>query len=286
MKILFAIYRYHSKKYLLAVFFLLLVPFAEAKEVNIPVQIDYHYLQQALIKQLYTDPDQSKEIWNDGGGCSRIVLSGPRIDSINGLLRITNQVFINISLPMGAECTPVYKRTGIIETYHQPLIEEDHFALRFDVIDMKVYNLDRTPLAQGRALDLLNQFVDPKLSAMRIDLEPMIAEIKQFLPKVMPVENADTLQKIVDSLSFRTIVAEQVYLDMLLGLTVGDTLHIKRFEPPLTQSELDRWERDSQQWDAFLTYTIKQIAAQSKRGGWNTDIISCHAYVLIFPSVC
>ncbi len=264
MKILFTIYRYQSTQFLLAVFFLLLIPFAEAKEVSIPVQIDYHYLQQALINQLYTDHDQSKEIWNDGGGCSQIVLSDPRIDSINGLLRITNQTFINISLPMGAECTPVYKRTGIVETYHQPLIEKNHFALRFDVVEMKVYNLDKTPLAQGRALDLLKQFVNHQLSAMRIDLEPMIAEIKQFLPKVMPIENVDTLQQILDSLSFRTIAAELNYLDMVLGLTVNDTPHIEHYEPPLTQVELDRWERDSQQWDAFLTYTIKQIAAHSK----------------------
>jgi len=248
----------------LAVFFLLLVPFAEAKEVNIPVQIDYHYLQQALIKQLYTDPNQSKEIWNDGVGCSRIVLSDPRIDSMNGLLRITNQVFINISLPLGAECTPVYKRTGIIETYHQPLIEENRFAFRFDVVDMKVYNLDKTPLVQGRALDLLNQFAGPQLSAMRIDLEPMLAEIKHFLPEVMPAENVETLQKVLNSLSFRTIAAEQIYLDIALGLTIDDSPHIKHAEPPLTQSELDRWEQGSLQWDAFLTYTIKQIAAHSK----------------------
>ncbi len=240
------------------------VPFAKAKEVNIPVQIDYHYLQQALIKQLYTDPAQSKEIWSDGSGCSRIVLSDPRIDSINGLLRITNQTYINISLPMGAECTPVYKRTGIVETYHQPLIEKNGFALRFDVVDMKVYNLDKTPLAQGRALELLNQFVNPQLSAMRIDLDPMVADIKLFLPEIMPIENTETLQKILDSLLFRTVAAEQVYLDIVLGLTIDDILHVKRYEPPLTQSELDRWEQGSQQWDAFLTYTIKQIAAHSK----------------------
>ncbi len=264
LKNLFVICRYQSIRYLLAVLFLLPVPFAEAKEVNIPVQIDYHYLQQALIKQLYTDPVRSKEIWNDGSGCSRIVLSDPRIDSMNGLLRITNQTFINISLPVGAKCTPVYKRAGIVETYHQPLIEEDRFALRFDVVDMKVYNLDTTPLAQGRALELLNQFVNPQLSAMRIDLEPMIADIKQFLPEILPTENTEALQKILDSLSFRTIAAEQVYLDVVLGFTVDDIPHVERFEPPLTQLELDRWEQASQQWDAFLTYTIKQITAHSK----------------------
>lgn len=261
---LFAIYRYQSIRYLLAVFFLLPVSSAEAKEVNIPVQINYHYLQQALIKQLYTDADQSKEIWNDGGGCSRIVLTDPRIDSVNGLLRISNQAFINISLPVGTECTPVYKRAGIVETYHRPLIEKNGFALRFDVVDMKVYNLDKTPLAEGRALELLNQFVNPQLSAMRIDLEPMVADIKQFLPEVIPTENTKTLQRILDSLSFRTIAVEQVYLDIVMGLTVDDIPPVKRFEPPLTQSELERWEQGSQQWDAFLTYTIKQIAAHSK----------------------
>ncbi len=249
---------------MLAVFFLLPVSFVEAKEINIPVQIDYRYLQQALIKQIYTDPIQSKEIWNDGGGCSKIVLSDPRIDSMNGLLRITNQAFINISLPMGTKCTPVYKRTGIVETYHQPLIENNGFALRFDVVDMKVYNLDKTPLAEGRALELLNQFVNPQLSAMRVDLAPMAADIKQFLPEIIPVENTEILQKLLNSLSFRTITAKQVYLDIVLGLTVDDIPHVKHFEPPLTQAELDRWEQGSQQWDAFLTYTIKQIAAHSK----------------------
>lgn len=264
MKTIFSIYPFQSIQFLLSVFFLLLVPFAEAKEVSAPVQINYQYLQQVLIKQLYTDPDQSKEVWNDGNGCGKIVLSNPRIDSVNGLLRITNQAFINISLPMGAACTPVYKRTGIIETYHQPMIEKNRFALRFDVVDMKVYNLDKTPLVQSSALELLKQFADPQLSEMHIDLEPVIAEIKQFLPEIMPAENSKRLQKNLDSLLFKTIAAKQSSLDIVLGLTVDDNPHVKRFEPPLTQLEMDRWEQNLQQWDAFLTYTIKQIAVHSK----------------------
>ncbi len=264
MKIKFAIYRYRWGRLLLAVFCLLPVPYAAARDVSIPVQIDYQYLQQALIKQIYTGPELSREVWNDATGCGSIVLSDPRIDSQNGLLRITNTTLINISLPMGTGCVPVFRQTGIVETYHQPQIEKNRAVLRFDVVDMKVYNQDKTPLVQGRALELLKQFAGPQLAAMRIDLEPALAEIKQFLPEVMPEENAESLRKVLDSLAFQSIAAEQATLDVMLGLTVDDKPRIEHPEPPLTPAELDRWEQHWQQWDAFITYTIKQLSAHSK----------------------
>ena len=73
---------------------------ATAKQVSVPVNIEYRYLQQAIAAQFYTGRDRGMEIWNDGEGCGRIILSNPRIDSQNGLLRMTNRAFADIGLPL------------------------------------------------------------------------------------------------------------------------------------------------------------------------------------------
>ena len=248
----------------LLLFVLALTESAMAKQVSVPVNIEYRYLQQAIAAQFYTGRDRGMEIWNDGEGCGRIILSNPRIDSQNGLLRMTNRTFADIGLPLEPECVPVYKWSGTIETYHRPEIEKDRAALRFEIVDARLYNPDRTRLAGGRAFELLKQFAGPQLSAMRIDLQPALSEIRQFIPNVIPEENATSLKAILDSLSFESIAAKPGSLEMVLGFTVADNQVKKRYESPLTESELSRWEQTWRQWDAFITYTIKQIAARSE----------------------
>ena len=72
------------------------------------------------------------------------------------------------------------------------------------------------------------------------------------------------INQILDSLSFTTIAVKKDSLEVLLAFTVDDLPPVTGFEPPLTESELDRWERISRHWDAFLTFTIKQVAALSQ----------------------
>jgi len=245
----------------------LLVALAQATDqppARIPLNIEYSFLQQALLRQLYTGPDQELEIRVDDQGCSRIRLSDPRIDGYRDLLRIINRGIVDIGLPMGVGCIPVLQWSGTIETFHQPRVDDDRTSLRFEIVDAKAYNTDKTPLGQGRAFDLLKQFARPRLSDMRFDLQPVLSAIRQWLPGVIPGNNAATINAILDSLSFTTIDVKQESLEVLLAFTVDDLPPAQGFEPPLTESELDRWEQSSRHWDAFLTYTIKQVAARSQ----------------------
>jgi hypothetical protein len=237
---------------------------ADQPPAGIPLNIEYGFLQQALIKRLYTQPDQEMVIWTAGNGCSKIILADPRIDGLNDLLRITNRTVADFGLPIGSECVPVYQWSGTIETYHSPRIDSERTALRFEIVAAKAYNADMTPLTQGREFELLKQFAGPRLAEMRVDLQPELAAIRQLLPEVIPENNIATINEILDSLSFTTIDIKQDSLEVVLEFSVDSKPPVKIFEPPLTKSELDRWEQTSQQWDAFLTYTVKQIAARSK----------------------
>ncbi|MGB5717904.1 MAG: hypothetical protein WBN81_12515 [Gammaproteobacteria bacterium] len=89
----------------IVLFALLASPVSAADQlpVSIPLNVEYGFLQQALIKRLYTEPDQVMEIRNIGNSCSKIMLSDPHIDGLNGLLRITNRSVVDIGLPMGSK---------------------------------------------------------------------------------------------------------------------------------------------------------------------------------------
>ena len=159
---------------------------ADQPPARIPLDIEYSFLQQALIRQLYTGPDQVLETRVDEQGCSRIRLSDPRIDGDRDLLRIINRSIVDIGLPTGGGCVPVFQWSGTIETYHRPRVADDRTRLRFEFVDAKVYNADKTPLGQGRAYDLLKQFAGPRLSDMRFDLQPVLFAIRQMAARGHP----------------------------------------------------------------------------------------------------
>jgi hypothetical protein len=231
---------------------------------SIPLNIDYSFLQQTLITRFYTGPDQEMEIWNDGQGCSRVTLSRPQVSGWNDVLRIHNRTVVDIGLPTPAGCVPVHQWSGVVETDHRPVVSRERTVLRFEFVDAQVYNSDNSPLQQGRALELLRQFAGPRLADLSIDLQPALAAIRSLLPALLPEKNAAAISNMLDSLSFTIITAAQDSLEVVLAFTVDNTQPVKRYEPPLTQAELERWEQTSQQWDAFLTYTVKQIASHSK----------------------
>ena len=249
---------------LLLVSLVSLVSAADQLPVSIPLNIEFSFLQQALRRQLYTGQDQAMDIRVDDQGCSRIRLSDPRIDGQQGLLRITNRTVVDVGLPMGSKCIPVYQWSGTVETYHKPRIASGRTALRFEIIDANAYSADMTPLNQGREFELLKQFAGPRLSDLLIDLQPVLAAIRQLLPEVIPESNIATTKTILNSLSFTTAAVNPESLELMLEFSAGNNPPVKRFEPPLTKVELDRWEQTSRQWDAFLTYTVKQIATRSK----------------------
>mgnify|MGYP000636671731 CR=1 FL=1 len=52
---------------------------AATTPVSVPVYLDYPMLRQLLVSQLFNTADGSREILNDPGGCSQILLSNPRL---------------------------------------------------------------------------------------------------------------------------------------------------------------------------------------------------------------
>ena len=251
------------------IFFILASLFAttlQAQEIAIPIRVDYQTLTKTLLAQRYTGPNPSLEIWNDGDGCSSVVLTQPSIDSDNGLLRIKNQTDVTISLPMNSKCMPMYQWSGTLVTLHQLQVGPSKATVHFPTTQAFLYNADQTPLETGRAWELIKQFAGPELEQLQIDLRPALAELKQFVAELLPDTDATTARTLLDTISLSTITAQ----DQQIVITLSIPVESKPLEqatspvPALTAAELSEWQSNWQQWDALLTYTIRQVAMQTK----------------------
>src|SRR5262245_23885832 len=61
---------------------------AAARDVGVPIQFDHELLRQMLLTQVFTGPDHSLPVWDDGEECSHLDLSDPRVDTDAGQIRV------------------------------------------------------------------------------------------------------------------------------------------------------------------------------------------------------
>src|SRR5579885_172701 len=115
------------------------------------------------------------------------------------------------------------------------------------------------PLRRGAPQGAHDQ---PRFEAVRIDLEQPFAELRAWLPLVLP-GSEERLDRLVASLAVRDprVLADAV--EVTLAFAVEPRAGPPAPEPALTPEELRRWEERWQRWDAFLTFVVKRFAGDA-----------------------
>src|SRR5258705_6249866 len=52
---------------------------ADAREVRVPLRLDYPFLLELLVKRAFADPEQTARVYSDGVDCKHVVLSKPEV---------------------------------------------------------------------------------------------------------------------------------------------------------------------------------------------------------------
>jgi hypothetical protein len=251
----------------LASLLLALAESAAAREVVVPLQLDHAFLRQALLRQVYTGPQQTARVWDDGSGCNFLVLSDPQVDAQNGRLRIRSAGKARVGTAVGQRCLTLLDWTGTVEVDEEPALDPTLPIVRFRVVDSNLFGEDGRKRVIGTVWDWVKTYVHPRLEAVTIDLTQPLAELRAFLPLVLPHESAEQSAHLLDSLSLASArVAEAgVIIDLRFDVPV-EALAVPTApapEPTLTAEEVARWEAAWQQWDAFLTFVSKQAATDT-----------------------
>ena len=238
---------------------------ANAREVAVPIRLDHAFVRQTLLRQLYTGPDRTARVWDDGSGCNFLLLSDPQVDAHNGRVRIRSAGKARVGTAIGDRCLTLVDWSGTVEVEEQPVLDPSLPIVRFHVVDSNLYGADGRKRVTGTVWDWVKTYVHPRLEAVKIDLNQPLTELRAFLPLILPKENAEQAAHLLDSVS----LAQPRVVDT--GLTVDLRFDVAEValptapvpEPTLTEDEISRWEAAWQRWDAFLTFVSKQAATDT-----------------------
>lgn len=251
---------------------------ARSQPVEVPLQIDYDFIRKMLLTELYTGPDNTAKVWDDGHGCGYLTLSDPQLNGQKGLVRIVNKMQTRLGARLGGQCIALLNWEGFLETFQQPTLDAKKSIVTLPVVNMSAYDPSGQPLGNGKLWETVRRFVEPKLSGVKLDLQEAKERIRKTLPSVVPEENSAQIRKAVDSLTFNKISAGEKGIDIAFGLDMPVLKNVgaKPQQPsaPLNAAEMQQWQDNWKHWEAFLTDAINQATEDTQSQPLREDLQS------------
>ncbi len=240
-------------------------PAAAMRDITLPVRPDTAYLRQAILSQVFTGEGDTARAWDDGSGCNYLVLSDPRVEAGDGVVRLLSAAEARVGTRAGSRCIVITDWSGTIETTQTVELEPGGQALSFNVVDSQIREETvHAGVPIGVLWDWVKKYVHPRLDAVRIDLAPALGDLKAVLRLVLqPGPGTD----VSDSLASIAPVSVSVVDDGLLvelGMRVPEAATAAPAPAEvLTPAELARFEAAWKGWDGFVTFVVKYFAAGS-----------------------
>lgn len=238
----------------------LVIPLAsQAREVNVPVPLDYRLIRNVVMNQLFTGENQTAHLWKDGKDCSFLDLSNPQLAGTNGLVKINNNVLFQFGARMGGKCMTLVKWNGILETFQKPTLDKSGNILSFPVTNINAFDSKGQNLNIEQLQDLLKKVVAPKLADLKIDLNESRDDIVKTLLPYVPAEDSEQLHDAVNSLRFNGVKADAKNILITLGFMANvkpaDTTPVATF----SESEFQQWHAIWESWEETLNRNIAQL---------------------------
>jgi len=232
------------------------------------LQLEYALIRHILLEQVFTAPNNTARVWDDGNDCNSLVLSDPKIGPDAGRIRIISAAAAKVGDMQDGRCSPVLQWQGSIELFEQPVLAPGLSAIQFSIIDSKLYDQDgRRPVMAGTVWEWMKKYVHPHLGAIRVEIGPPLREVRSLVPLMFPPDSAEAIKSSLDSLVIADVRTAEQGLAITLQFDVPATRApptAPAREPALTPDEAQKWEAAWQRWDAFLTFVIKQAARETE----------------------
>jgi hypothetical protein len=241
---------------------------AWSAEVRVPLQLNYALIRHILIEEIYTAPNHTARVWDDGNNCNTLVLANPSIGADAGRIRIVSEAAATVGNWEDGRCSKVLQWQGYIELLEQPALAPGLSAIQFTIVDSKIYDREgKLPIVTGTLWEWMKKYVHPRLEPLKLDLAPPLRDVRSLVALMFPREDAEAIKSSLDSLAIADVRATDQGLAMTLQFNVPQTRAQTTAPPPepaLTADEAQRWEAALERWDAFLTFVIRQAAKETE----------------------
>ncbi|HUY37494.1 MAG TPA: lytic transglycosylase domain-containing protein [Candidatus Binataceae bacterium] len=237
---------------------------AHAADVSVPITIDYLTLGAALKAQIYTAPGGKAALWNGADQCQFFYAEDPAFSSASPRLRLETAASFGLGVALGERCVSPIAWSGIAEAESSPYIAPG-LRLKIRITDVNLYNAaHQKTLVAGKGFDLIKQYLIPELETFTYDLNPAIQQLGALAEEAAAPDIAPRIRAAIS-----TVRAEPQIQVLAQGIRITLVITMPDLPAPAasatpgepTPAELAAFQKQLNQWDAFLVFAIKQLGA-------------------------
>jgi soluble lytic murein transglycosylase-like protein len=232
------------------------------RRVEVPLLIPPAFLERLLAEQVFTGPETTTRIVPRADPCNEIVLSQPSLRSLGGRIVVTAHGRAKGGFSLLGACFRPFKWEGEVEAEEEARIARRAAAVEFRVVNSWLWD-ESDWLAVPALWDWVKPVVHPRLEALRVDLEPLIGELRRLLPLFAARLEEGAVRRLAESLALGEVRVEErgLVLTLRFDVEAAPVAPAPAVEPPLAAEEMAALEATLHQWDAFLTFVVK-VAGQ------------------------
>ena len=225
-----------------------------------PLVIPPAFLERLLVEQVFTEPDTHARIVNAADSCNEIVLSQPALRPLGGRIFVTAHGRARAGFTLFGACYQPFDWEGQLEAEEEPRIAPGGQAVEFRVVNSWLED-ESDWLTVPALWDWVKPEVHPRLETLRVDLAPLLEELRRALPLFATQRDLPAVARLSESLALGDARVEErgLVLRLRFDVEVGAAAAPPSAapEPALTPDELAAFETTLREWDAFLTFVIK-----------------------------
>jgi len=202
------------------------------------------------------------------GSCSYLHLEAPRLEAHDGQLRFVGPGAAALGGELFGTCHSATAWQGSMEFTLVPLLDSTG-GMHLRIIDSKLTDASGESAPRlGFIWELTKRYLHPRMEQFSYDVgtsrDALLAVLRAAAPPEHRAELEQALRRVQvlePRIEARDIVVPITFV--LPEAWLAPPPAATSAEAPLTETELDVLDKTLQPWDAFLVYSIKQIALDS-----------------------
>jgi hypothetical protein len=241
-------------------FVLIFSSVAGAKEVTMPLTLDYSLLTSLVRQSHFSGPNQSAVLLDEDKGCRRIVLSNPVFRQEASDLLFEIKVDIRMGVTLLGKCISPVEWKGYLILQQEPVIS-DRWNLSFTTHSSSVVDAERRPAKiAGLIWDFANPPILDYLKRITLDLGAPVGDIRAFLLPLFPPNDTERADRFLKSMRPGRPAVTPAALRIPILAEVEEVRREEGEREALTPEEKERFVQTWEAWDAFLVQIITALA--------------------------
>jgi len=243
----------------------LCAPAALGARLEIPLHVPLETVRQALSAELAASPARPEVVYRDGP-CRYLSYQSPKLEAVDGRLRLLGPGAAAFGAELLGKCQNAAWQ-GSLEFILAPRIDSAG-RLRLHIVDSKLRDGGNGKGLLGFAWDLSKRYVHPRVERFAYELGASRGALVSVMRSAAPAEQAAVMEQALKGLQVLEPRVETTHIVVPIAIDIPDAW-VAAATPPaasttaLTEAEIDALEKAMEPWDAFLVYSVRQVASDS-----------------------